>query len=254
LLFVDSISCVSNLTCEAVGEDSSGSAGAIGTTDGGVTWSVQSLPSGSGQLLGVSCTSTSLCEAVGVGSTSGTGNVVGTTNGGATWSTQAIPSGVGGLASISCASSTSCEAVGEESTGFAAIIGTHDGGSTWASESVPSAAVDLAGVSCSSVSACVAVEGGAGTDLDEILIGPASSSPAVTSFAPAVGPVGTTVTIKGTNLNGATKVTFNGVKGTITSDTATKLKVKVPIGATTGKIKVVTPSGQVKTATAFTVT
>jgi hypothetical protein len=66
--------------------------------------------------------------------------------------------------------------------------------------------------------------------------------------------VGTVVTIKGTGLSGATKVTFNGVKGTITTDTATKLKVKVPSGATTGKIKVVTPDGNVKTATAFTVT
>ncbi len=58
--------------------------------------------------------------------------------------------------------------------------------------------------------------------------------------------MGTVVTIKGTNLSGATKVTFNGVKGTITSDTATKIKVKVPLRATTGKIEVVT-------ATAFTV-
>jgi YVTN family beta-propeller protein len=78
--------------------------------------------------------------------------------------------------------------------------------------------------------------------------------PTITSFSPASGPVGTVVTIKGTNLSGATKVTFNGVKGTITKDTATKIKVKVPSGATTGKIKVVTPGGRAKTATAFTVT
>ena len=44
------------------------------------------------------------------------------------------------------------------------------------------------------------------------------------------------------------------MKGTITKDTTTKIKVKVPYGATTGKIKVVTPDGKVKTATAFTVT
>jgi hypothetical protein len=81
-----------------------------------------------------------------------------------------------------------------------------------------------------------------------------AAKPTITKFSPASGPVGTVVTIKGTNLSGATKVTFNGVKGTITSDTATKIKVKVPSGATTGKIKVVTPDGKVKTATAFTVT
>jgi hypothetical protein len=76
----------------------------------------------------------------------------------------------------------------------------------------------------------------------------------ITKFTPSSGPVGTVVTIKGTNLSGATKATFNGVKGTITSDTATKLKVKVPSGATTGKIKVVTPGGKATTITAFTVT
>jgi hypothetical protein len=55
-------------------------------------------------------------------------------------------------------------------------------------------------------------------------------------------------------LSGATNVTFNGVTGTITKDTETTIKVKVPMGATTGKIKVVTPGGPVKTATVFTVT
>ncbi len=78
--------------------------------------------------------------------------------------------------------------------------------------------------------------------------------PSVISFSPTRGPVGTVVTIKGANLSGATKVTFNGVKGTIASDSAAKLKVKVPAGSTTGKIKVVTPGGLVKTVTSFTVT
>ena len=66
--------------------------------------------------------------------------------------------------------------------------------------------------------------------------------------------VGTTFTIKGTNLSGATKVTFNGAKATVISDSATKLKVKFPSGATTGKIKVVASGGTAKTATDFTVT
>jgi hypothetical protein len=78
--------------------------------------------------------------------------------------------------------------------------------------------------------------------------------PTITSFSPASGPPGTTVTIKGTNLAGATKVTFNGKAATITSDSATKIKVTVPSGATTGKIKVTTPGGKVTSATNFTVT
>jgi hypothetical protein len=80
------------------------------------------------------------------------------------------------------------------------------------------------------------------------------STPTITTFSPKSGPVGKVVTIKGANLSGAAKVTFNGKAATITSDTATKIKVKVPSGATTGKIQVTTPDGKVKSTTNFTVT
>ena len=82
----------------------------------------------------------------------------------------------------------------------------------------------------------------------------ATAGPSITRFTPASGPPGKTVTITGTNLLGATKVTFNGVAGTIVSDTATTIKVKVPVGAKTGKIKVKTPGGTATSATNFTVT
>ncbi len=44
-----------------------------------------------------------------------------------------------------------------------------------------------------------------------------------------------------------------GVAGTIKSDTATTLVVKVPMGAKTGKIKVITPNGKAKSVTTFKV-
>ena len=78
--------------------------------------------------------------------------------------------------------------------------------------------------------------------------------PAVTKFKPASGPVGSTVVIKGTNLTGATRVAFNGVAATIIKDFARNIRVKVPVGATTGKIEIVTPKGRVQTATVFKVT
>jgi hypothetical protein len=78
--------------------------------------------------------------------------------------------------------------------------------------------------------------------------------PTITSFTPTAGPVGTTVTITGTNLTGATSVKFNGVSATITSNTATQIVTKVPVGATTGPITVTTPSGTATSATNFTVT
>ena len=79
-------------------------------------------------------------------------------------------------------------------------------------------------------------------------------SPTVSSFSPTSGPVGTVVTIKGTSLVDASSVTFNGVAGTITKDTQTKIKVEVPSGATKGLIEVTTPGGNVESATKFKVT
>jgi FG-GAP repeat/IPT/TIG domain len=78
--------------------------------------------------------------------------------------------------------------------------------------------------------------------------------PTVSGFTPTSGPVGTTVTITGTNLSDASAVTFDGVAGTIKKDTATKIKVKVPTTATTGKIKVTTSGGSVTAKGKFTVT
>ncbi len=78
--------------------------------------------------------------------------------------------------------------------------------------------------------------------------------PTITKFNPTSGPPGTIVTIKGTNLEGAISVTFNGKKAKISSDTATTLKVKVPAKGTTGKIIVTTQDGSVTSTTNFQVT
>jgi chitinase len=78
--------------------------------------------------------------------------------------------------------------------------------------------------------------------------------PTITSFSPTSGPVGTTVTIKGTNLEGAISVTLNGESATISTDKATSLMVTVPAKATTGTIVVTTQDGSVTSATNFTVT
>ncbi len=80
-----------------------------------------------------------------------------------------------------------------------------------------------------------------------------ATCPTITTFTPTSGPVGTVVTIKGANLLGASSVTFNGVSGTIKKDNADKIKVKVPSGATKGRIEVTTPGGNAESATKFTV-
>src|SRR5207249_9638975 len=66
----------------------------------------------------------------------------------------------------------------------------------------------------------------------------------ISSFTPSSGPVGTSVTIGGTNFMGATAVTFNesAASFTVTSDTA--IQTTVPAGATTGPLSVTTPAGR----------
>jgi hypothetical protein len=67
--------------------------------------------------------------------------------------------------------------------------------------------------------------------------------PSITPFAPGSGPVGTTVTITGTNLAGATSVYFDGAAASFTVNSATSITATVPSGATTGQIWLTTPGG-----------
>ena len=78
------------------------------------------------------------------------------------------------------------------------------------------------------------------------------ASPAISSFAPAQGRAGTLVTIAGQRFDPTrTQVYFNGVAALVASTTPTTLAVRVPTGATAGKIQVVTPSGAARSATDF---
>jgi hypothetical protein len=81
-----------------------------------------------------------------------------------------------------------------------------------------------------------------------------AGTPTITSFTPTSGPVGQSVTITGTNLDGATAVTVNGTAGTITgTPTATSLTFTVGVGSTTGAVRVTAPGGTATGGT-FTVT
>ena len=69
--------------------------------------------------------------------------------------------------------------------------------------------------------------------------------PAVTGVSPDSGSTtgGTTVSITGTGLAGATGVTFGGVAGRIISDSNTQITVTSPPGAGTVNVTVTTPAG-----------
>lgn len=78
--------------------------------------------------------------------------------------------------------------------------------------------------------------------------------PVISSFTPTSGPVGTPVTITGTGLTGATKVTFGGVKATVfTVTSGTQVTATVPTGALTGKVKITTAGGTATSSGTFTV-
>jgi hypothetical protein len=68
-----------------------------------------------------------------------------------------------------------------------------------------------------------------------------TADPIILGFAPTSTYVGQTVTIDGANFDptpGNNVVKFNGVTATVDTATSTKLEVRVPVGATDGKISV----------------
>ncbi len=79
------------------------------------------------------------------------------------------------------------------------------------------------------------------------------SGPKITSFSPNSGPVGTTVTIRGSHLTGVNSVRFNGTAAAFAFVNDGEVTTVVPGGATTGPISLSTPSGTATTST-FSVT
>jgi hypothetical protein len=77
--------------------------------------------------------------------------------------------------------------------------------------------------------------------------------PTLSSFTPTSGAVGSNVTISGSQLSGATSVTFNGTSATFTVNSDSQITAIVPAGARTGPIAVTTPAGTTTSATSFTV-
>ncbi|SHI68178.1 hypothetical protein SAMN02745146_1374 [Hymenobacter daecheongensis DSM 21074] len=82
---------------------------------------------------------------------------------------------------------------------------------------------------------------GGGTSAPFNFIVTGAAAPVINSFAPATGPVGTLVTISGTDLQNTVAVLFNGVStNTFTVLNPTQLTARVPVGATTGRITIFT--------------
>jgi hypothetical protein len=82
-----------------------------------------------------------------------------------------------------------------------------------------------------------------------------STGPSITSLSPTSGPVGTSVTITGTNFGttqGTSTVKFNITAATVTSWSGTRIVAAVPSGATTGNVVSIV-SGVASNGMSFTV-
>ncbi len=78
--------------------------------------------------------------------------------------------------------------------------------------------------------------------------------PTLSSFSPSSGAIGTSVTLTGTALTGATGVSFGSISAPSYSVlSATQVRAVVPAGAVSAPLKVTTPGGTATTATSFTV-
>jgi hypothetical protein len=94
-----------------------------------------------------------------------------------------------------------------------------------------------------------------GTYPPELIIQTTASPPTLSSFTPPSGPVGTVVTILGSDFLGTTEVTFNGTAATFTVISSTEIQATVPEGVPQGgnKITVTTLAGSSTSASDFVV-
>ncbi|HEY4928188.1 MAG TPA: hypothetical protein VIH95_03495, partial [Acidimicrobiales bacterium] len=134
-----SLSCTDSVHCWATSAQLVDVGHVIGliavTSSGGATWTLQSLPVGTGALQGIDCTPGPLSKTPAAGNTAATDTGTGAT---------------------CVAVGTTATVLGGVRTGQGVILTSSDGGGTWASAKVTPTAADLLGVSCAA-GPCVAV-------------------------------------------------------------------------------------------------
>jgi photosystem II stability/assembly factor-like uncharacterized protein len=161
------LACSDAETCALLGEDSSGNAVFLETSDGGQSWAATAGPSGLAfpkGLVELSCVSEASCVAVTWrrpehAAGPGEAEIAYSTNdSGSTWAATNLPHHFVPFA-LKCAGSSMCVAVGSldspnGSPGMA--LYSADGGSTWNTASLPPTAGQLTLLSCANASDCLA--------------------------------------------------------------------------------------------------
>jgi hypothetical protein len=176
---LESIACSSPTACTAVGNDlnASGITVTLAERWDGSAWQRQTTPNPPGdttttvapELFGVSCPTSTFCEAVGQYGPEGLTTSMAQMWNGSAWTMQSFPvpanSSGAGLAQVSCTSATFCEAVGSyfDETSFQTVpLAAIWNGTSWSIQSTPSLPNTAAftAVSCTSAKFCEAWGGG----------------------------------------------------------------------------------------------
>jgi photosystem II stability/assembly factor-like uncharacterized protein len=183
-------------TCLVAGYVPTGSGhgtGAIAlSTDGGHTWAPATVPSGSGVLQSVACTSTASCVAAGTTSSTvsdvvpAKGQLLRSTDGGHTWTTVSAALPVDDVYAVACPSAQQCAMVGTKWTGFPAVATgalaqSLNGGQTFRASSGAYVPLTLTALSCPTVAGCVAV---GGDTVARLTLVPAGHPPATSPGRP----------------------------------------------------------------------
>lgn len=162
----------------------------------------------------------------------------------------AAPS-ISGFSPTSGSAGTNVTVTGSDFTGVSSV--TFNGAP--AAFTVGSASQITATVPAAATSGPIAVttSGGTATSASSFTVTAPPATPTISSFSPTSGAVGATVTINGTNLGGATAVSFNGTAAAFSVVSASQLTATVPAGATSGPISVTNAEGTGTSAGSFAV-
>ena len=170
----DDLTCVAGGTCIDAGyvptTNGHGQGAVAVSADGGQTWALASVPSGTGVLQSTACISATDCLAAGSTGTTvsdvvpAKGELLHSADGGHTWvpSTGALP--VDDVYGLACPSADQCAMVGTTWKGFPAVgtggvAESTDAGLTFLSSPTSYVPITLTAVDCPSASGCVAVGG-----------------------------------------------------------------------------------------------
>jgi hypothetical protein len=165
---LESVSCASSTSCEAVGFDSSGHGfRTLIESWNGTGWTTVSSPNqgtGNNYLYGLSCVGTSYCAAVGAFG-SPAQPLVEAWNG-TSWSIVTSPTASSSqLQAVSCSTATACVATGYTGTTYGALAETWNG-TSWSTTSTGfGTGIMWHGVSCTSSTNCLAVGEGSSATL-----------------------------------------------------------------------------------------